>query len=96
MNRTMYGLCDKKNGNLVYVRTDSNYEKGDCCYPVRYELTFDKSDGGNIWLAEDRETAEKARTTNTEWYNAEFRTPGNPFKPEDLEVVEIDLKINKP
>ena len=88
----LYGLKNKKTNSLLYVSASSN-EGGDCCTDIQYTLSSDRSDL-NLWLVDSLDKAEKARTTNTAWYNASFDTPSNPFTPDELEVVELEVKGN--
>jgi hypothetical protein len=85
MMPTRFGL--EFEGRLLSFYTESN-EGADFCCSVAFTLD-DSSD--NVWLVEDRETAERAAVANTEWFNASYNTPMNPFAREALRVVEVTL-----
>lgn len=63
----------------------------DLCTEI--EFRFDDQEE-NVWLVDREETAQKARDTNPQWYNAYYDTPLH-IKGEELEVVKITLKVEK-
>lgn len=81
----MYGLKNKKTGKLMGFNSHGN--DGDFCTDVEYELSDYSS---NIWLVENKDTAEKAAETDTSWYNRNYETPGNDYVG-NLEVVKVEL-----
>ena len=83
----MFALRNKKTGKLMGFTFTTNSD-GDFCTEVEFSLC-DYSD--SIWIVTDRAVADKAATTNTDWYNAGFDTPGNRYVGE-LEVVELEIK----
>jgi hypothetical protein len=87
-----YGLRHIESGNLCGFITTANCE-GDFCNEISHELTW--ITGDEIWLVSERSEAEYARTHNTEWFNAGYMTPENPYNPDELEVVEIELSIRR-
>lgn len=58
---------------------------------VQFNLTLNY-EGRFPWLVTRKDVAEKARITNTAWYNRDYETPGNPYSSEELEVVEVTLE----
>jgi len=46
-----------------------------------------------LWFVDTAENAEWVRQNSTEWYNAGHDTPTHDFKPNELEVVEINVTI---
>lgn len=88
---TQYGLRRTKDGELLGFMTTSNRDN-DCCCDVTFGLC---AHAGNLWLVSELEFAERARTTNTKWYNAEYNTPQHEYKPEALEVVKYEITVSK-
>jgi len=88
---TKYGLFYIPINGLVGFYTSSNAD-GDFCVSTQYILDASKYNDA-LWLVNSYEEAEKARTTNTPWYNADYNSPTNPYKPEDLEVVKVIIRI---
>jgi hypothetical protein len=80
-----YGLLHKKSGHLVGVTTES----GDGCDGVSVIHTLDH-DSNLKWIV-DKITASYVRMFSTEWYNARYDTPINPYEPEELDVVLIEV-----
>ena len=92
-----YGLRHKRSGELLGVYTTSN-AGSDCCGEESYHLSTCNS---NIpWMVKTKLEASYVRMFSTPWYNAGYETPINDFKPEELEVVKIeireDVKAEKP
>jgi len=83
-----YGLLYVPENKLLGFNTSSNAD-GEFCTAVAFELD---NYSENIWLVEKQEIAEHVRITDTPWYNADYNTPENPFKPEDLKVVKIIIE----
>lgn len=50
------------------------------------------TDEDNEWLVDNAEHAEYVRQNSTEYYNADYDTPVNEYKPEELKVVMV-LKV---
>lgn len=79
-----FGLRHKKSGKIVtYYIVPNN---GDDCYVL--DISSEK-----LWFVDTKENAEWVRQYSTEWYNACHDTPNHSFKPEELEVVEINIII---
>jgi hypothetical protein len=80
-----YGLMNINTGNLLGVSAQSNAGAEFCC-DVQYIL----SDGESPpWTAESAIAADYVRHFSTDWYNADYNTPTNPYDANDLLVVEI-------
>lgn len=60
------------------------------CVSVEYEL--DKH-SDNVWMVDTYEQAKNAMETDTEWFNADYETPKNPYTHLQLEVVEIEFAV---
>jgi hypothetical protein len=84
MMLTRFGI--EFEGRLLGFYTESNEDA--FCFSVVFALD-DCSD--NVWLVDDRETAERAVVANTVWLNTSYNTPMNPFAREALRVVEVTL-----
>lgn len=83
-----YGLLHKESNTLLGVTAENDnsgesigtfYTLGHCDEP--------------IWLVKDKLNASYVRLYSTEWYNAGYDHPINPYEPEELEVVRIELGI---
>lgn len=87
-----YSLRHKVTKKLVTFYTQSN-EDGEFCIPVQYIIDLDAD--YPMWLVDTEEKAEEALKQSTEWYNASYDTPTHSYslKKEELEVVEVHLKI---
>ena len=85
-----FGLRHKETGKIVTYYTDSNGDADGCA--TQYIL--DKSsDDQELWFVDIAENAEWVRLNSTEWYNAGHDTPTHYLKPDELEVVEINITI---
>lgn len=84
----VYGLL--LNGELLGFSTSSNSEN-DFCVDIQYKL---EKYSDNVWLVAEREIAENAAITDTEWFNADYHTPSNPYVENNLTVVEVTLTYN--
>lgn len=73
-------------GKMVGFTTRDNRDS-DFCVAVSYTLS-EYSD--HIWVTTNRSIAERVAVTNTEWYNADFDSPANPFVGA-LRVVELSV-----
>lgn len=86
--KTHYGLLYVPENTLLGFTSSANPEDGECI-DVMFSLdAYSK----RIWVVEKQEIAEKARITNTPWYNAGYETPENTYKAEDLKVVKITIE----
>lgn len=52
---------------------------------------FTLSFGDIPWIVPVKEWAEKARLESPKWYDACYSEPEHNFKPEELEVVELNI-----
>lgn len=91
---TKYAL--RHNTTLKFaVYSVSSNEGSDFCGEDETQLSgsADPYDGDTVWLVDSSEVAEKARKTNTGWYNAHYETPSHDhgFKPDDWHVTVIEL-----
>ena len=82
----MFAVKYKKTGKVLGFSTSAN--QGEFCVDVTYEF-WEYSD--NIWVVADRRVAERAASSTSEWYNADFDTPMNAYVGE-CEVVEVVVK----
>ena len=80
----------KSGYGLMYKGELLGYRSEDSCCSVGTIYALDNGTE-NVWIVDDKLTASFVRMVNTEWYAAGYDTPQNPFKPEDLEVVEITV-----
>lgn len=79
-------------GQLVRWTSASN-DGAEYAVSTRFELSYDASTDQTaepVWVVFDRETAEKVAVTHTEWFNAGYSTPENPYVGL-LEVVELEV-----
>jgi hypothetical protein len=86
-----YGLRYKPKNIILGVEITSNTGCHDCG-----DDTYTLSEHVDVpWIVEDELNAAYVKMFSTQWYNAGYKTPVNDYKPEDLEVVKITLKIDK-
>lgn len=85
-----YGLLHKKSKELLGVY--GKHTDADCSVGTIYTLScsIDKP-----WIVGDLLTASYVRKFSTNWYNADYETPINPYKPEELSVVQIEMFANE-
>ncbi len=84
-NKKIYALKHPVHGILGFSTTSND---GVNCETVEYTLdTY----GEGIWTTPRKSVAEKVAVTNTEWYNADMESPGNPYTKDNLEVVELKV-----
>jgi site-specific DNA-adenine methylase len=83
-----YGLLYKKSNKLLGFYTSSNSDGEDCC---EEQFILDDDYAGRVWIVDNELTAGYVRMFSTEWYNAGYDTPTNPYKPEELKVVKITI-----
>jgi hypothetical protein len=90
MTTVKYGLRIKGTEDLLTYSSHSN-AGGDFCVSTEYTIGNSKYDP--VWLVDRQDTASKAATTNTPWYNADYDSPSHESWIEDaeLEVVEVTL-----
>jgi len=89
MKTTKYGLRSKKSGKLIGFSTEGNSE--DCeGVSVTYSLL---ENAVSPWLVDFPEHAEYVRLNSTDWYNADYKTPINPYESDELEVVRVEQII---
>ena len=83
----MFALRHTKTGNLLGVSGTGNDPESEST-GVSYELN---EWGNNVWVVTDRHTAETVAHSISEWYNATYDSPENPFVGK-CEVVELKVK----
>ena len=83
-----YGLRLKKDKTLLGVYTTSN-AGGDCCNEESYHLTACSE---IPWMVKTKLESSYVRMFSTQWYNAGYETPMHDYKPEELEVVKIEIR----
>lgn len=84
---TYYALKHKKYG-LLGISVSYNGDDAEFCNAYAAEFTADKE---NPWLTNDKETAIFLRENRAPWYNSGVSRPENPFKKEDVEIVEVEI-----
>jgi hypothetical protein len=84
----LYGIRDKVSKKLLSFRTEAYEDDG--AQMIVYKLTED-SFHDYFWLVTKREIAEEARKTNASWFVADYETPVNKYRPDDLEVIEFEF-----
>ena len=92
MKIKMYGLLYIPKKKLLGFWASSNNAEDCVDVVVEFELN---SYSENVWLVSKKEVAEKAKITNTPWFNANYETPKNEFKAEDLKVVKITMEVEE-
>lgn len=89
MEFTVYALEVIETGNLlsfeVYTYADyfSDY--------VQFELTKDGPNPEKIWHTNSYRQAELVRTTDNKYSRYDYSIPKNPFKADELQVVELKV-----
>jgi hypothetical protein len=83
-----YGL--EVDGSLLGFTTQSN-DGADCSVSVQYTLEPSKY-SENLWLVETQGAAEFVANTSTDWFNAGYETPTNPFVGQ-CRVVKVTLTV---
>jgi hypothetical protein len=83
-----YGLLHKKQNVLLGFTTDED-TSGDSVGTI-YTLSYCDD---QLWMVGDKLTASYVRLYSTEWYNAGYEHPVNPYEPDELEVVKIELNV---
>jgi len=82
-----YGLRLKETGEVLGFYYESNSGL-DFCGETTCNLSISDD---KMWLVDDKYQAEYVRNYSTEWYNAGYETPTNPFESEELEVVKVKV-----
>jgi hypothetical protein len=85
-----YGLRIKETGEILKAVAALN-EDCDFCVDISYTI---RPGMGIEWMVDAPTDAEYVRNNSTEWYNASYNTPDHGFKPDDLEVIRIELNID--
>ena len=86
---TKYGLRHKESGKLLCVHTISNGGGSDCI-DISHSLSVS---GDRVWYVDAAFIAEYVRNHSTEWYNADYESPTHKFKPEELETVVVETRV---
>lgn len=75
-------------GFSMTSNSDANF-----CSDITVSLDSDPKYSDNIWATTSKENAIKASIKDTEWYNADYESPRNPFAEkgiaDELRVVEL-------
>jgi hypothetical protein len=82
-----YGLLHKKENVLLGFTTEED-NSGESVGTI-YTLGYGDE---QLWIVKDKLNASYVRLYSTEWYNAGYDHPINPYEPEELEVVKIELQ----
>jgi hypothetical protein len=85
-----YGLLHVKSGNIVGFSTSNNAGGHDCC-EEQYSLDYTSE---QLWIVKDEINAAYVRMFSTEWYNAGYNTPTNPYKIGELQVIKIEFSVH--
>jgi hypothetical protein len=83
-----YGLLHKKENVMLGFST----EEANSCDSVGTIYTLSYCDEP-LWIVKDKLNASYVRLYSTEWYNAGYEHPMNPYKPDELEVVKIEMNV---
>lgn len=88
-----YGLRHIKYGRLLTFSCRPT-ERG-CDGPSEiYELSYCSGGSEPIWVVEDKLSASLARVHTPVWYACSYDAPMNPYSPEELEVVKVEIQTN--
>lgn len=82
-----YGLFHKNKNSLLGV--DSESDNSGESIGTYYTLSYNQDP---IWMVKNKLIASYVRVFSTEWYNAGYETPINPYEPEELDVVKIEVR----
>jgi hypothetical protein len=82
-----YGLLHKKENVLLGFTTEED-NSGESVGTI-YTLGYGDE---QLWIVKDKLNASYVRLYSTEWYNAGYEHPINPYEPDELEVVKIELQ----
>jgi hypothetical protein len=82
-----YGLFHKKSKSIVGVTSD--FDNSGESVGTYYTLSYNQEP---LWIVKDKIGASYVRLNSTEWYNAGYDTPINPYEPEELQVIKIELQ----
>jgi len=83
-----YGLLHKKSNTLLGFSTEED-NSGESVGTI-YTLSYGDD---QLWIVKDKLNASYVRLYITEWYNAGYEHPINPYQPEELEVVKIEMNV---
>lgn len=86
-----YSLRNKKTKELIGFTVSSN-DGAEFASAVAYELSEGQE---NVWLVDNPRHAEFVRLNSTGWFIAGYDTPSHSLKPEEWEVVEIEMAPKK-
>lgn len=87
MKTIKYGLRLKDTKQILGLEWESNGDSEDCsAYTVRLTEHSERE-----WMVKDKYTAEYVRNNSTPWYNSDETTPLHDYKPEQLEVIEVEI-----
>ena len=84
---TKYGLRHKKSNIILGVSLQSNDGQSFCVSTTTTLNDYSE----DMWLVDTPINAEYVRQFSTEWYNACHETPSHSFKPEELEIIKIEI-----
>jgi hypothetical protein len=60
---------------------------------VEFQLCATYVTPTNMWLVNSRDKAKYVIKNNTEWYNADYEHPTNPYIGKNLEIFVIDIIV---
>lgn len=85
----LYALRLVKNKRYLAAVASSNEEYSDCneCSYELDEITYENE--YSIWVVTDVKLAQYVRQISTPWYNSDSCYPINPYKPDEIEIIEL-------
>jgi hypothetical protein len=89
ITKKKYGLRHKKTGELAKIESYSNSPDSEFCGDSTYAL---EQSGNRDWLVDDIIPVLFALKYTNTWYNSSEEYPVISIKPEDYEIVEIEIK----
>jgi hypothetical protein len=90
-NVIKYGLYHIGDKCLLGFGTSQGGEE--FCVSVEFDL---ETATNNVWLVDTQDEAETVRTSNPEYYNRGYSSPGNYYaRSQQLKVVKVTLQIEE-
>lgn len=88
-----YGIKEKATGKILEVDANSDiFERNEIVYYSLGEYSINDT----FWLVDTKKDVEKAiHSKAVPYYNANYSTPQHNYSPDELEVVEVDILVDK-